>query len=211
MAEGPEPSAGPEPRSSQKHTEPERLEAFSDGVMAVIITIMVLDLRTPASDTLRELTKTFPSILVYALSFTFIGIYWNNHHHLLRSTERISARVMWSNLFLLFWLSLTPLVTKWMAQFYRDHLPACVYGIVAIGAAIAYTILVRAIVAANGTNSAVAQAIGSDFKGKISVAIYAAGAALSWVTPWIAYAAYAAVSIIWFIPDRRLDQDPEVA
>jgi uncharacterized membrane protein len=211
MAAAAQPPPPPEPRSARKRSEPERLEAFSDGVMAVIITIMVLDLRSPASDTVGELMKSFPSVLVYALSFTFIAIYWNNHHHLLRSTERINARVMWSNLHLLFWLSLIPVVTKWVAEFYKAHLPACVYGIVAIGAAFAYWILVRAIVVANGTDSAVAQAIGSDFKGKVSIVMYAAGAALSWVTPWIAYAFYMAVSIIWFIPDRRLDRGVEPA
>jgi uncharacterized membrane protein len=209
----PSPGSSPPPpgesRSAGKRSDPERLEAFSDGVMAVIITIMVLDLRSPASASVHELSKSLPGVLVYALSFVFIGIYWNNHHHLLRSTERISARVMWSNLHLLFWLSLMPVVTRWVAEFYKSHLPACVYGIVAIGAAIAYTILVRAILAANGTDSEVARAIGSDFKGKISIVIYASGAALSWVSPWIAYAAYVIVAIIWFVPDRRLARGAE--
>ena len=195
------------PPPSQRRSEPERLEAFSDGVLAVIITIMALDLRVPGRPTVRDLGQSLPSLLVFALSFTFIGIYWNNHHHLLRSTERISGRVMWSNLHLLFWLSLMPLLTKYVAEYYGSHLPACTYGVVAIGAASAYWILVRSIVAANGPDSEVARAIGTDFKGKVSIVIYALGVGLAWITPWIAYALYVAVSVIWFVPDRRLERD----
>lgn len=192
--------------ASRRRSDPERLEAFSDGVLAVIITLMALNLRAPEHASVHELGRSLPSVLVFALSFVYVGIYWNNHHHLLRSTERIDGRVMWCNLHLLFWLSLMPLLTKYVAEFYRSHLPVCVYGMVAIGAATAYWILVRAILAANGPDSTVARAIGSDFKGRISIVLYAIGAGLSWVTPWIAYALYVAVSVMWFLPDRRLER-----
>ena len=196
---------------SGRRSDPERLEAFSDGVMAVIITFLAFDLQEPAKSSFHSLEKSLPSLLVYILSFTFIGIYWNNHHHLLRSTERISAAVMWSNLHLLFWLSLIPVLTKWMAHYYGSHLPACVYGVVGLGAAIAYSILVRAIIASNGLDSQVAQAIGDDRKGYGSIVLYILGAAMAWVSPWIAYALFAAVSVIWFVPDRRLDRGVEAA
>lgn len=186
----------------------ERLEAFSDGVMAVIITIMVLGLKVPAAPTERSMSKSLPSLLVYVLSFTVIGIYWNNHHHLLRSTERINGAVMWANLHLLFWLSLIPVLTEWVAKFYRAHLPASAYGVVTAGAAIAYWILVRAIVRCNGEDSVVAQAVGSDVKGEVSILLYLAGIGLAWVSPWIAYGFYIAVSVVWFIPDRRFARRP---
>ena len=186
----------------------ERLEAFSDGVMAVIITIMVLGLKVPALATAHSLSQSLPSLLVYVLSFTVIGIYWNNHHHLLRSTERISGMVMWANLHLLFWLSLIPVLTEWVAKFYRAHLPASSYGVVTSGAAVAYWILVRAIIRCNGENSVVAQAVGSDTKGVVSIVLYLLGLGLAWVSPWIAYALYVAVAIVWFIPDRRLVRGP---
>ena len=196
----PPPSPGP-----GRRTEPERLEAFSDGVMAVIITIMVLDLRVPAGAGIGQLGKSLASLLVYILSFVFVGIYWNNHHHLLRSSERISGQVMWANLHFLFWLSLIPVVTKWVAQYYRAHLPACVYAVVALGAAVAYTILARTIVRANGSDSAVALALGNDVKGRVSLLLYALAVGLAWVTPWIAYGLLVAVAVIWFVPDRRLE------
>ena len=186
----------------------ERLEAFSDGVMAVIITIMVLGLKIPARATAHSLSQSLPSLLVYVLSFTVIGIYWNNHHHLLRSTERISGTVMWANLHLLFWLSLIPVLTEWVAKFYRAHLPAASYGVVTAGAAVAYWILVRAIIRCNGEDSTVAQAVGSDTKGVASIVLYLLGVGLAWVSPWIAYAFYVAVAIVWFIPDRRLARGP---
>jgi uncharacterized membrane protein len=191
--------------SGGRRSDPDRLEAFSDGVMAVIITIMAFDLKEPAGATWHSLEHSLASLLVYILSFTFIGIYWNNHHHLLRSTERISAAVMWSNLHLLFWLSLIPVLTKWMADHYNSHLPASVYGIDGLGAAVAYTILVRAIVACNGSDSPVARAIGDDRKGNASLLLYILGAGLAWITPWVGYALYATVSVMWFVPDRRLE------
>lgn len=184
--------------------EPARLEAFSDGVLAVIITITAFGIEAPDGTTWHALAQRLPALLVYLLSFTAIGIYWNNHHHLLRVTERIDGTVMWANLHLLFWLSLVPVLTRWIATDYRYSLPASVYGVVAMGAAIAYSILVWAIVRCNGAESKVAQAIGSDFKGKLSLALYALGVGLAWVSPYIAYGCYAGVAVMWFIPDRRL-------
>jgi uncharacterized membrane protein len=181
-----------------------RLEAFSDGVMAVIITITALSLRAPDGTTFSSLSHRLPALLVYILSFAFIGIYWNNHHHLLRATHHISGGVMWTNLHLLFWLSLIPVVTEWVGSSYRASWPAATYGIVALGAALAFTLLTRTIVRADGRQSAVATALGSDLKGRASLVLYAAGIGLAFVSPWISYAIYAAVSIIWFIPDRRM-------
>jgi uncharacterized membrane protein len=185
-----------------------RLEAFSDGVMAVIITIMAFELKAPAGPGFSDLRQRLPALLVYVLSFTFIGIYWNNHHHLLRATPRISGAVMWANLHLLFWLSLIPVLTEWVGISYRHTWPAAVYGMVALAAAIAYSVLVRAIIRANDRDSVVASAIGSDRKGVASLVIYAAAVGLAFLSPWISYALYASVSVIWFIPDRRLSRHP---
>jgi uncharacterized membrane protein len=180
-----------------------RLEAFSDGVLAVIITIMAFDIRVPQTPSFSALSGRESDLLIYLLSFTFIGIYWNNHHHLLRATERISGFVMWANLHLLFWLSLIPVSTKWVASNHGSLAPAASYGVVALGAAIAYTILTQAIIRCNGQNSAVAAAVGSDLKGFVSLALYATGVGLAWVDPWLAYGLYAAVALTWFVPDRR--------
>jgi uncharacterized membrane protein len=180
-----------------------RVEAFSDGVMAVIITIMALELRAPEGATLEAVRERLPGLLVYMLSFVIIGIYWNNHHHLLRAAERISGAAMWANLFLLFWLSLIPVLTEWLRDQYLHPLPAATYGAVALAAGFAYALLARALVRANGPESAVAAAIGSDLKGYLSLMLYAAGVGLAFVSPWIAYGCYVAVAIIWFIPDRR--------
>jgi uncharacterized membrane protein len=180
-----------------------RVEAFSDGVIAVIITIMALELRAPDGASLDAVRGRLPGLLVYVLSFVIIGIYWNNHHHLLRAAERISGAAMWANLFLLFWLSLIPVLTEWLRDEYRHALPAAAYGAVALAAGVAYAILVRALIRANGRDSAVAQAIGSDIKGYGSLVLYAAGVGLAFVRPWISYALYAAVAATWFIPDRR--------
>jgi uncharacterized membrane protein len=179
------------------------VEAFSDGVMAVIITIMALELRAPEGATVEAVRERLPGLLVYVLSFVIIGIYWNNHHHLLRAAERISGAAMWANLFLLFWLSLIPVLTEWLRDEYRHPLPAAAYGAVALAAGVGYSILARALVRANGQDSAVAAALGSDVKGYGSLALYAAGVGLAFVGPWIAYACYVAVAVIWFIPDRR--------
>jgi uncharacterized membrane protein len=184
--------------------DPERLEAFSDGVLAVIITIMAFQIQRPKGATFEDLRGMVPSLLAYLLSFIFIGIYWNNHHQLLRATQRISGSVMWANLHLLFWLSLIPVLTDWLRTSYKAHLPASIYGLDGLLAGLAYTILTRRIIAANGTDSKVAQAVGSDTKGLASLALYALGVALAWISPWISFGIYVAVSIMWFIPDRRL-------
>jgi uncharacterized membrane protein len=181
-----------------------RLEAFSDGVMAVIITITALSLKAPDGSDFSALGHRLPALLVYILSFVFIGIYWNNHHHLLRATPHISGGVMWANLHLLFWLSLIPVITEWVGDAYRRPWPAATYGIVALGAAVAFSVLVQTIVRANGSSSAIATAIGPDTKGKISIVLYAAGIGFAFVSSWISYAVYASVAIMWFIPDRRL-------
>jgi uncharacterized membrane protein len=182
---------------------PRRLEAFSDGVMAVIITIMAFNLRAPAGASITDLRHRLPELLVYVLSFTYVGIYWNNHHHLLRVTPQINGAVMWANLAVLFWLSLVPTLTEWMANEYRYSLPAAIYGVAALGAAIAYYVLVHAIVRAN-TGSSVAAAIGSDSKGVISAVMYGIAIGLAFVTPWLAYAIYVLVALFWLVPDRRL-------
>jgi TMEM175 potassium channel family protein len=182
----------------------QRLEAFSDAVMAVIITIMAFGLRPPSAPTGAALADRMPALLVYALSFAFLGIYWNNHHHLLRSATRLSGAVMWSNLFLLFWLSLIPVLTGWLATSYKSSLPAALYGGVALLAAVAYYILVRALIAANGRDSVLAQSVERDLKGLVSVVLYAAGVAGAFISPWIAYALYVGVSVIWVVPDPRL-------
>jgi uncharacterized membrane protein len=184
-------------------SETERLEAFSDGVMAVIITIMAFNVRPPTGTSVSALHSVLPELLVYILSFAIVGIYWNNHHHLLRATERMGGAVMWANLFLLFWLSLMPLVTGWVGKYPRHALPAAAYGLVGLGSAIAYWILVRMIIRANGTDSTVARAIGSDIKGNLSLVLYAAGIGLAFAAPVASYALYAAVAIMWFVPDRR--------
>lgn len=191
------------PPHTESRRDARRLEAFSDGVMAVVITIMALNLQVPSDTTWRALEHELPSLLIYVLSFTIIGTYWNNHHHLLRATEHISGAVMWANLHLLFWLSLIPLATKWVGEAHEASLPASVYGIVSLGGALAYLLLVRMIIRANGRDSPVARAIGSDAKGKLSSALFAAGIGLAWVSPWLAYAVYVAVVVQWLVPDRR--------
>jgi uncharacterized membrane protein len=181
-----------------------RVEAFSDAVFAVIITIMALELEAPQGHTLADVRDDLlPGLIVYALSFTMIGIYWNNHHHLLRAAERISGAVMWTNLFLLFWLSLVPVLTVWLREEYQYALPAAAFGVVALAAGFAYRLLVGALIRANGRDSPVARAIGSDVKGYASLAMYTAGVVLAFVNPWISYSLYVAVALLWFVPDRR--------
>jgi len=194
---------GPE---SQAESETGRVEAFSDGVLAVIITIMALELRAPLGGTFADLRARLPALLVYILSFVFIGIYWNNHHHLLRAARRVSGGVMWANLHLLFWLSLIPVLTEWIGEHYTETAPAATYGVVGLGAAAAFTILTLAIIRADGSSSPVAAALGRDLKGRASLVLYAAAIGLAFVSPWIAYALFAAVSVIWFVPDRRLSR-----
>ena len=192
------------PLGGQGESETGRLEAFSDGVLAVIITIMALELKAPLGGTGTDLRARLPALLIYILSFVFIGIYWNNHHHLLRAARRVTAGVMWSNLHLLFWLSLLPVLTEWVGEHYEDHAPAATYGFVGLCSAVAFTILTRAIIHADGSSSPVAEAIGRDVKGRASLALYAAATILAFVSPWISYALFVSVAVIWFVPDRRL-------
>jgi uncharacterized membrane protein len=182
----------------------ERLEAFSDAVFAVIITIMALTLEAPRGHAWADMRDDMlPGLVVYALSFTMVGIYWNNHHHLLRAADKISGAVMWANLFLLFWLSLVPVLTVWVREEYEYPMPAAAYGLLLLIAGGAYSILVRALVRANGRDSAVAKAIGSDVKGWASLVVYAAAVPLAFVSPWISYALFVAVALMWLVPDRR--------
>jgi TMEM175 potassium channel family protein len=183
-----------------------RLEAFSDGVIAILITIMVLQLTLPMGDRLGDLHSLVPVLLSYVLSFIYLAIYWNNHHHMLSVTEGVSGAVLWANMHLLFWLSLVPFATRWIGQYPSSSTPAAVYGVVLIMAAIAYYILVRAIIAGQGKDSLLAVAVGKDFKGTISVVLYAAAIPLAFVQVWIAYALYVAVALIWLIPDRRIER-----
>jgi uncharacterized membrane protein len=183
-----------------------RLEAFSDGVLAIIITIMVLDLHVPHGDTLAVLGGMVPIFLNYVLSFIYVGIYWNNHHHLLHTVGRVSGGTLWANLHLLFWLSLLPVVTGWMGANPGSTVPTALYGGVLLMAAIAYSILQWAIIRANGRESLLAQAIGKDFKGKISPVAYALGIGLAFVAPWLSQVCYTAVALLWLIPDRRIEQ-----
>jgi uncharacterized membrane protein len=185
-------------------SETGRLEAFSDGVLAVIITIMALELKAPLHGDFHSLRDRIPALLIYVLSFTFIGIYWNNHHHLLRAARRVTPAVMWANLHLLFWLSLIPVLTEWIGEHDKKTAPAATYGVVCLAAAVAFTVLATVIVRADGRDSPVAAVAGQSTKAQASLVLYAAGTALAFVVPWIAYILYAAVSVIWFIPDRRL-------
>jgi uncharacterized membrane protein len=187
-------------------SETGRLEAFSDGVFAVIITIMALELKAPAGGSFTDLRGRLPALLIYILSFVFIGIYWNNHHHLLRAARRMTAGVMWTNLHLLFWLSLIPVLTEWVGEHYQQTAPAATYGAVGLGSAVAFVVLTRAIIRADGGDSPVAAAIGRDIKGRVSLACYAAATGLAFVSPWIAYVLFATVAVIWFVPDRRLSR-----
>ncbi|HUQ89352.1 MAG TPA: TMEM175 family protein [Vicinamibacterales bacterium] len=182
-----------------------RLEAFSDGVIAIIITIMVLELKVPHGDTLEALTPLWPVFLSYVLSFIYIGIYWNNHHHMLHSVKHVNGAVLWSNSHLLFWLSLTPFTTSWMGENHFAQIPVAVYGIGLLMNAIAYAILVRTLIKRHGRDSEFASRIGSDAKGNISLALYASAVALSFVNPWISLAIYLGVALIWLVPDRRFE------
>lgn len=183
----------------------ERLLAFTDGVLAIVITIMVLELRPPAGVSLAALEQIAPKFLSYLLSFVFLAIYWNNHHHLFQAVERVSGSVLWANLHLLFWLSLVPFVTAWLGDVGLQRYPIAVYGLVMILSAIGYFILVRALIQVHGLDSGFARAIGSDFKGKISLVLYAAGLLAAFVLPILALAFYVLVALLWFIPDRRFE------
>jgi TMEM175 potassium channel family protein len=182
-----------------------RLEAFSDGVVAILITILVLELKVPHEADWQALRPLVPVFLTYVLSFVFLGIYWNNHHHMLHTADRINGRILWANLHLLFWLSLVPFVTGWMGENHLASVPAAVYGSVMLMAAIAYTILKNAIVAEHGPESKLAVAVGTDLKGKVSVAMYAAAIALAFVNQWFSDTLYIFVALMWLVPDRRIE------
>lgn len=181
------------------------MEAFSDAVIAIIMTIMVLELRAPHDTSLSGLRPLLPAMGSYAMSFIFLGIYWNNHHHLLHAAEHVDGRALWANLHLLFWLSLIPFVTAWMGENNFAKWPVALYGGVLLLSAIAYSILVRALLAAHG-NSLLATALGSDFKGKISVVIYIVAIPLAFMKPWLACVIYFLVAVMWLIPDRRIER-----
>jgi uncharacterized membrane protein len=183
-----------------------RLEAFSDGVLAIIITIMVLELKVPHGDDLSALGPLIPVFISYVLSFVYLGIYWNNHHHMLHAVSQVNGPILWANLHLLFWLSLVPFVTGWMGENNFSSWPVALYGVVLIMAAIAYFILSRALISHHGRDSALAKAVGRDFKGRISVLIYAIAIASSFVNRWIAFGLYIFVALMWFIPDRRIER-----
>ena len=182
-----------------------RLEAFSDGVIAIIITIMVLEMKVPHGDSLAALAPLLPVFLSYVLSFVYVGIYWNNHHHLLHATTRVSARVLWANLHLLFWLSLFPFATGWMGENHFAAWPSALYGVVLLMAAIAYWLLQQAIIASEGPSSVLKLALGSDWKGKLSPLFYIVGIVSTQFVPWVAEAAYVLVALLWLIPDRRIE------
>ncbi|HZS47061.1 MAG TPA: TMEM175 family protein [Blastocatellia bacterium] len=182
-----------------------RLEAFSDGVIAILITVMVLELTIPADASFAALKQVLPVFPPYALSFIFLGIYWNNHHHMLYATQRINGKVLWANHHLLFWLSLVPFATGWVSKTHSAPLPTAVYGIIMMMSAIAYTILLRTIIAQEGPDSKLAKAIGKDSKGYLSLACYIISIPAAFINPWISDILFILVALIWLIPDRRIE------
>jgi uncharacterized membrane protein len=183
-----------------------RLEAFSDGVLAIIITIMVLELRVPHETTVAALWPLWPTILSYVMSFVFIGIYWNNHHHLWQVVERVNGAVLWANLHLLFWLSLVPFVTAWMGENHFAAVPVALYGCVLLGSGCAYYIMTRVLLASHGPDSLLARALGRDIKGRVSLLLYALAIALAFAWPRLSGLLYATVAIIWLVPDSRIEK-----
>ena len=186
-----------------------RLEAFSDGVLAIIITIMVLEMKVPHGDDLRSLKPLLPVFLSYILSFIYIGIYWNNHHHMIHTARHVNGKVLWANIHLLFWLSLVPFVTGWMGENNFTTWPVVLYGVILMMAGVAYYILAHSLTQLHGKDSALATAIGNDRKGKISVIIYAFGIGLSFIHPFIGFGLYVLVAAMWIIPDRRFEKKLE--
>lgn len=184
----------------------DRLEAFSDGVIAIIITIMVLEMKVPHGDEFAALLPLVPVLLSYVLSFVYLGIYWNNHHHMLHASHTVTGSVLWANLHLLFWLSLIPFTTGWMGENHFATLPAAAYGVVLLMAAIAYWILQQRIIASQGEGSILKRAVGNDWKGKLSPLLYVAAIALAFVSPWVSVAVYALVALMWVVPDRRIER-----
>jgi uncharacterized membrane protein len=183
-----------------------RLEAFSDGVLAIIITIMVLELKVPSGEDLSALIPLFPVFISYVLSFIYVGIYWNNHHHMLHLVKQVNGSILWANSHLLFWLSLTPFVTGWMGENHFAAAPTALYGVVLLMSAIAYWMLQRTIIATQGSESVLAAAVGSDWKGKLSPLLYAIAIPCAFRSPWISGCIYALVAVIWLIPDRRVER-----
>jgi uncharacterized membrane protein len=183
----------------------DRLEAFSDGVIAIIITIMVLELRPPHGTDLESLRPMLPVFLSYVLSFVYVGIYWNNHHHLLQAADSVTGRVLWSNLYLLFWLSLFPLVTAWVGENHGEPVPTALYGVVLLMAASGYQVLESALIAHHGRDSTLAAAVGRSGKEWLSTGAYAAAVPLAFLRPWLAQLVYVSVAAMWFIPDRRIE------
>ena len=183
-----------------------RLEAFSDGVIAIIITIMVLELKVPHETDLAALGALVPTLLSYVVSFVFLGIYWSNHHHLLHAIKHVNGTVLWANLHLLFWLSLTPFVTAWIGENHLSAWPVAMYGVVMVMSGVAYFILTRSLISLHGRDSVLASAIGRDFKGMVSVVAYLAAIPLAFVNSWISIAVYVLVAIMWLVPDRRIER-----
>jgi len=183
-----------------------RLEAFSDGVLAIIITIMVLEMKVPHDHSIAALQPLIPVFLSYVLSFIYVGIYWNNHHHMLHAAGKVSGSVLWANLHLLFWLSLMPFATGWMGENHFSALPAAIYGVVLLMAGVAYWILARAIIATDGRDAILAKAIGRDRKGNLSIVLYAVAIPLAFVASWLAISIYVLVALIWVIPDKRIEK-----
>jgi uncharacterized membrane protein len=182
-----------------------RLEAFSDGVIAIIITIMVLEMKVPHGDSLESLGPLLPVFLSYVLSFVYVGIYWNNHHHMLQACKKINGSVLWANLHLLFWLSLFPFATGWMGENHFARIPSAFYGAVLLMAAIAYWVLQQTIIASEGADSVLKSAVGGDWKGKLSPVVYVAAIVSSFWVPWLAQVLYTTVALLWLIPDRRIE------
>jgi uncharacterized membrane protein len=184
-----------------------RLEAFSDGVIAIIITIMVLEMKVPHGESIESLKPLIPVFMSYVLSFIYVGIYWNNHHHMLQAVRSVNGGILWANLYLLFWLSLIPFVTSWMGENHFSKWPVACYGFVLIMNGIAYAILVKKLIRHHGEHSLIAQAFGEDWKGKISICIYAIAIGVSWISTIAAFALYVVVAGIWFIPDKRIEKE----
>lgn len=182
------------------------METFSDGVIAIIITIMVLELKAPHNADLAALKPLVPILLSYVLSFIYVGIYWSNHHHMIHAVQHVNGSVLWANLHLLFWLSLVPFVTAWMGESHFARTPVALYGVVLLLASIAYFILSRRLISLHGRDSTLATAVGRDFKGLVSTALYVLAIPLAFVSPWLAGALYVAVAIIWLVPDRRIEK-----
>lgn len=183
-----------------------RLEAFSDGVIAIIITIMVLELKVPHEADFKALIPLWPILMSYVLSFIYVGIYWNNHHHMLHAVEEVSGSILWANLHLLFWLSLIPFVTAWTGENHFETAPTVAYGIVLFMCAMAYSLLVRRLIQHHDKNAKLAEAIGDDRKGKMSIVLYLVGIAVSWFAAWLGFLVYVGVAIMWLIPDRRIEK-----